>query len=46
MTLRLLTEPGFGIRRGAAGGTPAAFRLYGAAYTVRFLGRPEENAAG
>jgi dipeptidyl-peptidase-4 len=45
MTLRLLTEPGSGFRAGAAGASPADFRMYDTHYTERFLGKPQDNPA-
>jgi dipeptidyl-peptidase-4 len=41
MTVGLMTTPGSGIKAGAAGGTPADFRLYDTHYTERFLGTPQ-----
>ncbi|WP_028079473.1 S9 family peptidase [Solimonas soli] len=46
MTLRMLTEPGAGIRAGAAGGPPTDFALYDTHYTERYMGTPADNAEG
>ena len=46
MTLRMLTEPGAGIRAGAAGGPPTDFALYDTHYTERYMGTPADNADG
>lgn len=46
MTLRMLTEPGAGIRAGAAGGPPTDFALYDTHYTERYLGTPADNPEG
>ena len=40
MTLRLMTEPGAGIRAGASGAAPSDWRLYDTHYTERFMGDP------
>ena len=39
----MLTEPGSGVRAGAAGGVPSEFELYDTYYTERFLGTPRAN---
>lgn len=46
MTLHMLTEPGAGIRAGAAGGPPTDFALYDTHYTERYMGTPADNAEG
>ena len=46
MALMMMTEPGAGLRAGAAGAPVSAWRLYDTHYTERFMGTPEENAAG
>ncbi|MFT4047478.1 MAG: S9 family peptidase [Solimonas sp.] len=46
MTLRMLTEPGAGIRAGAAGGPPTDFSLYDTHYTERYMGTLADNAEG
>jgi dipeptidyl-peptidase-4 len=43
MTMRLLTEPGSGIRAGIAGGSIARWEDYDTHYTERFLGKPQDN---
>ena len=45
MTLRLLTEPGAGLRAGAAGAPPADWALYDTHYTEQFMGKPQDRAA-
>ena len=45
MTLRLLTEPGAGLKAGAAGAPPTDWRLYDTHYTERFMGMPQLRKA-
>ena len=45
MTLRLLTEPGAGLKAGASGAAPSDWRLYDTHYTERFMGKPQDRDA-
>ncbi len=46
MTLLLLSEPGTPFVAGAAGAPPTDWALYDTHYTERYLGTPQDNAAG
>ena len=43
MTLRLLTEPGSGVRAGIAGGSIARWEEYDTHYTEHYLGQPSDE---
>jgi len=46
MTLNMLTAPGSPIAAGVAGAPPTDWGLYDTAYTERYMGTPQNNAAG
>jgi dipeptidyl-peptidase-4 len=46
MTLMLLTAPNTPVAAGAAGAPPTDWRLYDTHYTERYMGMPNDNAAG
>ncbi len=46
MTLNMLTVPNSPIAAGVAGAPPTDWGLYDTAYTERFMGTPQNNAAG
>ncbi|OJU12300.1 MAG: peptidase S9 [Caulobacterales bacterium 68-7] len=46
MTLNMLTAPNSPIAAGAAGAPPTDWALYDTAYTERYMGTPQTNAAG
>ena len=45
MSLRLLTQPGAGVKAGAVGAPPVDWRLYDTHYTERFMGLPQLRPA-
>jgi dipeptidyl-peptidase-4 len=46
MTLMLLTEKGAGFAAGASGAPPTDWSFYDTCYTERYMGTPQDNAAG
>ncbi|MDG2520848.1 S9 family peptidase [Caulobacter segnis] len=46
MSLMLLTEPNSGFSAGISGAPPTDWSLYDTHYTERFMGTPQDNAAG
>ena len=46
LTLMLLSEPGTPFAAGVAGAPPTDWALYDTGYTERYMGTPQENAAG